>query len=179
MSPAFAPLNGLAEVPAALGKSAGLAQAEESCTGVGMGRGEVLPNAHAMVTETHLRILIVDDQSLVRKAVRQLLESHPGWRVCGEAADGQEAIDRTRELRPDVIIMDLSMPRMSGLEATREIHAAFPETQILILTLHHFPQLAKTVERAGAQGCVLKSDSNRHLVAAVASLSRSQPFFGA
>jgi len=133
----------------------------------------------SMVTETYLRILIVDDQALVRRAVRQLLESHAGWRVCGEAADGVEAIDQTRELHPDVVIMDLSMPKMDGLEATREIHASFPNTQILILTLHHFPHLANVVQLAGAQGCVLKSDSSRYLIPAVSSLSKSQPFFAA
>jgi DNA-binding NarL/FixJ family response regulator len=132
-----------------------------------------------MAVEAQLRILIVDDQSLVRGAVRVLLESHPGWRVCGEAADGLEAIDKTRELHPDVVVMDLSMPNMSGLEATREIHSSFPKTQILILTLHYFPHLAKVVQRAGAQGCVLKSDSSRYLIPAVASLSKSQPFFAA
>jgi DNA-binding NarL/FixJ family response regulator len=130
-----------------------------------------------MAAETHLRILIVDDQILVRKAVRLLLESHPGWRVCGEAANGLDAIDRTRELHPDVVVMDLSMPKMDGLEATREIHASFPETQILILTLHRFPNLVRAVQHAGAQGCVLKSDSSRYLIPAVSSLSKSQPFF--
>jgi DNA-binding NarL/FixJ family response regulator len=130
-----------------------------------------------MASQTQLRILIVDDQTPIRGAVRMLLESHPGWRVCGEASDGLEAIDKTRELHPDIVVMDLSMPNMSGLEATREIHSSFPETQILILTLHYFPQMAKVVQRAGAQGCVLKSDSNRYLIPAIASLSQSQPFF--
>jgi DNA-binding NarL/FixJ family response regulator len=132
-----------------------------------------------MVAETQLRILIVDDQTIVRRAVRLLLESHAGWGVCGEASDGVEAIDKTRELHPDIIVMDLSMPNMSGLEATRKIHAFFPETQILILTLHHFPQLARTVQRAGAQGCVLKSDSSRYLIPAISSLSNAQSFFAA
>lgn len=152
--------SGLAEMPAAA-----LA---------GVDRDNIL-----MAAETHLRILIVDDQALVRRAVRHLLETHIGWRVCGEAADGVEAIDQTRELHPDVVIMDLSMPNKDGLEATREIHASFPDTQILILTLHHFPHLAKVVQMAGAQGCVLKSDSSRYLIPAVSSLSKSQPFFAA
>jgi DNA-binding NarL/FixJ family response regulator len=132
-----------------------------------------------MAGETPLRILIVDDQTLVRGAVRVLLESHPGWRVCGEASDGVEAINKTRELHPDIVIMDLSMPHMSGLEATRQIHLSFPGTQILILTLHDFPQMAKVVQRAGAQGCVLKSESSRYLIPAVTSLSQWQPFFAA
>jgi DNA-binding NarL/FixJ family response regulator len=133
----------------------------------------------SMAAETQLRILIVDDQSQVRQAVRALLESRSGWRVCGEAADGVEAIDKTRELHPDIVVMDLSMPNMSGLEATREIRSSCPDTQILILTLHYFPHLVKAVQRAGAQGCVLKSDSSRYLIPAVASLSKSQPFFAA
>jgi DNA-binding NarL/FixJ family response regulator len=139
----------------------------------------MVPGSTFMAAETPLRILIVDDQTLVRGAVRSLLESHPGWRVCGEASDGLEAIDRTRELHPDIVVMDLSMPNMSGLEATREIHSSFPETQILILTLHDFPQMAKVVQRAGAQGCILKSDSSRYLIPAIACLSQSQPFFAA
>ncbi len=137
----------------------------------------VIAGEPLMASQTQLRILIVDDQTPIRGAVRMLLESHPGWRVCGEASDGLEAIDKTRELHPDIVVMDLSMPNMSGLEATREIHSSFPETQILILTLHYFPQMTKVVQRAGAQGCVLKSDSSRYLIPAVASLSQSQPFF--
>jgi len=132
-----------------------------------------------MVAGKSLRILIADDQPLVRRAIRLLLESHAGWKVCGEAADGREAITKTKELKPDVVIMDLSMPSMNGLDATREIHSSCPQTQVLILTLYHFPELARTAQRAGAQGCVLKSDSNRYLILAVASLGISQPFFGA
>lgn len=137
------------------------------------------PRVNTVAGETELRILVVDDQPLVRRAVSLLLESHAGWKVCGEAGDGAEAIDQTRELHPDVVIMDLSMPKMSGLEATREIHEKFPKTQILILTLYQFPHLAKAAQRAGAQGCVLKSDSSRYLIPAVSSLSKSQPFFAA
>ncbi|MGA3293893.1 MAG: response regulator transcription factor [Candidatus Acidiferrales bacterium] len=124
-----------------------------------------------------LRILIADDQPLVRRAVRNLLESQMDWKVCGEAADGHEALEKTKELDPDVVVMDLGMPNMNGLEAARKIHVACPRTQILILTLYQFPELASTVQHAGAQGCVLKSDSNRYLIPAVASLSNFQPFF--
>jgi DNA-binding NarL/FixJ family response regulator len=159
-SPASDYTDGLAEMPAVL-------------------PARIDPDDYSMAAETHLRILIVDDQSLVRKAVRQLLESHAGWRVCGEATDGVEAVDQTRELHPDVVIMDLSMPKKDGLEATREIHASFPETHVLILTLHHFPRLAEVVRLAGAQGCVLKSDSIRFLIPAISSVSKSQPFFAA
>lgn len=126
-----------------------------------------------------LRILIADDQAFVRKAVRLLLESRTGWTVCGEAADGREAVAKTKALNPDVVIIDLSMPNMNGFDATREIHSSCPQTQVLILTLYHFPGLAWTAQHAGAQGCVLKSDSNRYLIPAVASLGNWQPFFAA
>lgn len=124
-----------------------------------------------------VKILIVDDQALVRKAVRQLLESEGGWHICGEAADGKDALTKTNTLHPDVVVMDLSMPVMGGLEATREIHQSDPRVQVLILTLYDLPNLLETVQEAGAQGCVLKSNSFRDLVPAVASLSRKQTFF--
>ena len=129
--------------------------------------------------EKPLRILIADDQPLVRKAIRVLLESRAGWKVCAEAADGREAVAKTKELSPDIVVMDLSMPHMNGLDATREIHSSCPQTQVLILTLYHFPELARAAQHAGAQGCVLKSDSNRSLIPAIASLGNLQPFFGA
>jgi DNA-binding NarL/FixJ family response regulator len=131
------------------------------------------------VEEKPLRILIADDQPLVRKAIRVLLESRAGWKVCAEAADGREAVAKTKELSPDIVVMDLSMPHMNGLDATREIHSSCPQTQVLILTLYHFPELARAAQHAGAQGCVLKSDSNRFLIPAIASLGNLQPFFGA
>jgi DNA-binding NarL/FixJ family response regulator len=124
-----------------------------------------------------LKILVVDDQALVRKAVRQLLESENAWNVCGEAANGQDALAQTKALQPDVVVMDLSMPIMGGLEATREIHHSSPAVQVLILTLYDLPNLRQTVEAAGAQGCVLKANSFRDLIPAVTSLSKRQPFF--
>jgi DNA-binding NarL/FixJ family response regulator len=130
------------------------------------------------VEEKPLRILIADDQPLVRKAIRVLLESRAGWKVCAEAADGREAVAKTKEVNPDVVVMDLSMPNMNGLDATREIHSFCPQTQVLILTLYHFPELARAAQHAGAQGCVLKSDSNRLLIPAIANLGNFQPFFG-
>lgn len=136
--------------------------------------GATRQHAHAP-----LKILIVDDQALVRRAVRQLLESEGGWSICGEAADGRDAISKIQALRPDVVVMDLSMPVMGGLEATRHIHQSCPRVQVLILTLYDLPNLLQTVQEAGAQGCVLKSNSFRDLVPAVESLSKKQPFFRA
>jgi DNA-binding NarL/FixJ family response regulator len=124
-----------------------------------------------------LRILVVDDQPNVRRAVRNLLASRTDWEVCGEAADGWEAIERTKELRPDVIIMDMSMPRLNGLDATRRIHDQFPGSHVVILTFHDFPGLAQLAREAGAHGCVLKGHANEFLVQAVERVSGSQPFF--
>jgi DNA-binding NarL/FixJ family response regulator len=124
-----------------------------------------------------LRILIVDDQPYVRRAVRTLLESQKDWAVCGEAGDGIEAIAKTGELNPDIIVMDMSMPNLNGLEAARTIHQAFPRSHVLILTLHDLPELAALVEGAGAQGLVLKSDSNRFLISAIEHLGRDKTYF--
>jgi DNA-binding NarL/FixJ family response regulator len=127
--------------------------------------------------DRHLRILIADDQPYVRRAVRSLLESKKSWEVCGEASDGREAIERTEQLQPDIVVMDLFMPRLNGLEAARAIHQHFPSAQVLILTLDDFPDLARLARDAGAQGYVLKLDSSQYLIPAIASLGDSTPFF--
>jgi len=131
------------------------------------------------MAERRLRILVADDQPNVRRAVRSLLASRVDWEVCGEASDGCEAIQRTKELQPDVIIMDMSMPRLNGLAATREIHDRFPGSQVVILTFHDFPGLAQLARDAGAKGCVLKGHASEFLVQAVENASISQPFFPA
>jgi len=127
--------------------------------------------------EKHLRILVADDQPFLRSAVRALLESKSGWEVCGEASDGQEAIERTEELRPDVVIMDVFMPRLNGIEATRQIHQSFPGVQVLILTFHDLPDLARAAMDAGARGCLSKGDSSRLLIPIVEKLDNSTTFF--
>jgi DNA-binding NarL/FixJ family response regulator len=119
------------------------------------------------VPEKHLRILIADDQPSIRHAVRALLESRPGWEVCGEASDGQEAIEKTEKLRPDFVIMDVFMPRLNGIEATRQIHRSFPGVQVLILTFHDLPDLVRAALDAGARGCLFKGDSGRLLIPSV------------
>jgi len=130
-----------------------------------------------MIHDKALRILIADDHPYMRRAVKALLESKEGWVVCGEAADGIEAIEKTERLQPDVIVMDMLMPNLNGLEAARKIHRDFPESRVLILTLHDVPELTGLVQSAGAQGLVLKSDSNHHLIAAVEHLGRDDSFF--
>jgi len=125
---------------------------------------------------TPLRILVVDDHAVVRRGVRSLLESHEGWEVCGEATTGRDAVAQSLRLRPDVIVMDLSLPELNGLEATRQILKDSPRSEILVLTMHHSEQLARDVLQAGARGYVLKSDADQSLIAAVESLRQHKPF---
>jgi DNA-binding NarL/FixJ family response regulator len=123
-----------------------------------------------------LRILVVDDHAVVRRGVRALLESQEGWEVCGEATTGRDAVEMTRRLRPDVVVMDLSLPGLNGLDATRQILKDAPDTEVLVLTMHHSEELARDVLQAGARGYVLKNDADENLLAAVDSLRQHKPF---
>jgi DNA-binding NarL/FixJ family response regulator len=124
-----------------------------------------------------LRILIADDHEVARKGIRSLLESHPGWEVCGEARDGREAVEYAGKLNPDVVLLDIGMPNLNGLDATRQITATLPETRILVLTVHDSEQVVRDVLAAGAHGFLLKSDGGRDLVAAVEALQQRRTFF--
>jgi DNA-binding NarL/FixJ family response regulator len=128
------------------------------------------------IVET-LRILIADDHQLFRDGVRALLQSHAGWEICGEASTGREAVAKTIELRPDVIILDISMPDLNGADAARRIRMASKNAEILILSVHYSNQLIREIIDAGAHGYVLKTDSDRDLLLAVESLARHKPFF--
>ncbi len=123
-----------------------------------------------------LRILIVDDEKAVRTALGRLLATRKEWLVVGEAADGAEAIGKARELQPDVVIMDITMPEMNGLEATPEIKKALPAAEVLIFTQHDSTQMVRQAQNVGASGYLLKSQAN-WLVAAVESMSQHKPFF--
>lgn len=124
-----------------------------------------------------LRILIADDHEVARRGIRALLESHSGWEVCGEAKDGRETVELAAAMKPDVILLDIGMPNLNGLEAARQILAASPEVAILILTMHDSDQTVREVLRAGARGFLLKTDAGRDLVAAVEALQRQRTFF--
>jgi DNA-binding NarL/FixJ family response regulator len=125
---------------------------------------------------TPLRIVIVDDHAVVRRGVRALLESQPGWEVIAEATTGREAVDVARRLQPDIVVMDLSLPELNGLEATRQIRKETSRTEVLVLTMHHAEELARNVLQAGARGYVLKSDADDNLIAAIESLRQHKPF---
>jgi DNA-binding NarL/FixJ family response regulator len=123
-----------------------------------------------------LRIVIVDDHAVVRRGVRALLESQPGWEVAGEAVTGREAVDLAKRLYPDIVVMDLSLPELNGLDAARQILKDSPRTEVLVLTMHHSEELVRNVLQAGARGYVLKSDADESLIAAVESLRAHKPF---
>ena len=124
-----------------------------------------------------LRILIADDHEVARRGIRAMLESHPGWEVCGEAKDGREAVDLASKMNPDLVLLDIGMPNLNGLEAARQILAFSPDIAILILTMHDSDQVVREVLRAGARGFLLKSDAGRDLVAAVEALQLQRTFF--
>ncbi len=124
-----------------------------------------------------LRILIADDHDAVREGVRALLEHQPGWEVCGTAATGREALEQAQKLKPDVVILDLTMPELNGLDAVRLIKRALPDTEVLIFSAHESEDIIAQVFEAGAKSYITKSDSSRHLVAAVRSLGEHKPFF--
>jgi DNA-binding NarL/FixJ family response regulator len=123
-----------------------------------------------------VRILVADDHSIVRRGVRALLETRPGWKVCGEAATGTEAVRQAKKLRPDVVVIDITMPDLNGFEATRQIRAAAPQTEVLVLTVHESEQALREVLDAGALGYVSKSDLDLNLSTAIESLLRHKPF---
>ncbi len=124
-----------------------------------------------------LRILIADDHEVARHGIRALLEGHPGWEVCAEAKDGREAVELAATTNPGIILLDIGMPNLNGLEAARQILAASPNVAILILTMHDSDHMVREVLRAGARGFLLKSDAGRDLVAAVEALQRQRTFF--
>lgn len=122
-----------------------------------------------------MRVLIADDHEVVRRGVRSLL-SDSDVDVCGEAVDGRDAVERASELKPDVIVMDVSMPNLNGLEATRLIRGLFPEIEVVILSQHNSPEMIRQAFNAGARGYVVKSAVADHLAAAVESVARHQSF---
>ena len=125
------------------------------------------------------KILLADDHDVMRRGLRELLETHDGWKVVGEANTGKQAVELAGKTKPDVAVLDLTMPELDGLEATRQIKKALPKCEVLIFTMHDNEKLIRDVLAAGALGYVLKSDAARHLVNAIEAVSQHKPFFSA
>src|SRR5207302_5308530 len=126
---------------------------------------------------TMLRVMIADDHELIRRGVSDVVESHPGWEVCGEASDGKQALDLALSERPDVVILDISLPTMNGLGITRRLRQDLPNTSVLLYTMHDEEDTISGGLAAGARGYVLKTDSARNLEAAISSLGARRPYF--
>ena len=128
---------------------------------------------------SHHRILVVDDHPHYRHMLRAFLQQYPEWEVCGEAADGREAVAQTRHLHPDLVLMDLQMPHLDGLEATRRIHALWPATHVLILSMHENPMLPQIARDSGASGYILKSEPLQALSSAIEEIDLRASRIGA
>jgi DNA-binding NarL/FixJ family response regulator len=124
-----------------------------------------------------LRVLVADDHSVVRAGLRTLIESRHGWQVCGEAANGREAVELAAKLKPDIAVLDVGMPVLNGVEATRQVRKISPETEVLILTMHDSEQMVQQLVEAGCRGYILKDDADRTLLAALDALRRHKPYF--
>lgn len=129
-----------------------------------------------MRTMSELNILVADDHEIVRQGIRNILQPQQQWTVVAEVSNGTEAVAKCTELRPQVVLIDVGMPEMNGLEATRRIREALPDTEVVILSVHDSEQTVREAVSCGARGYVVKSDAGRDLIAAVESASRHQFF---
>jgi DNA-binding NarL/FixJ family response regulator len=124
-----------------------------------------------------LRILIADDHEVVREGLRRMVEAEPDWEVCGVAANGREAVALATELHPDVVIVDMTMPELDGVQVVRQIKRAFPQTEFLVFSAHESESVIAEVFAAGAKSYIRKADAGRDLISALRSLQEHKPFF--
>jgi len=131
------------------------------------------------MTTTSVRILIADDHDIVREGTRLVIERQPGWEVCGVATTGREAVKLAVKLKPDIVVVDMSMPELNGLDAARQIRRRLPQTEVLIFTAHSTDDLIREAFEAGVKSFINKTEAHIYLVEAIEALSRHKPFFTA
>jgi DNA-binding NarL/FixJ family response regulator len=124
-----------------------------------------------------LQVLIADDHGIVRRGVRDVIEAHPGWEICGEAASGPEALELALRHRPDVAVLDVSLPGLNGIGVTRQLRESSPGTEVLLFTIHDDEETISGGLAAGARGYLLKTDGEEQLVAAISALGAHRPYF--
>lgn len=123
-----------------------------------------------------VRIIIADDHAIVRQGLRRLVEGHPGWEVCAETENGRQTLEQVQLLKPDVLVLDVSMPELNGLEVARRIHRELPQIAIVVLTMHETEDLAREVLTAGALAYILKTDASRDLISAIEAACEGRTF---
>jgi DNA-binding NarL/FixJ family response regulator len=124
-----------------------------------------------------IRILLADDHEIVREGVRAMIQPYEGWTICGDASTGREAVTMAIELKPDIVIMDIGMPELNGLDATRQIRKALPTVEVLIFTANETEEIVRQVFQAGARGYLLKTEANKHLIPALEMLCKHRTYF--
>jgi DNA-binding NarL/FixJ family response regulator len=124
----------------------------------------------------NIRILIADDHAIVRRGLRPLLETQSGWEVCGEASDGREAVALAEQLKPDVVVLDVAMPELDGVEAARQIKQRLPETEVLAFTGTDDVAVLHQLFSVGVLACILKMEADEQLIPAIKALSQHQPY---
>jgi len=126
-----------------------------------------------------IKVLLADDHDLMRQGIRALLETHPNISICAEATNGAEAVEKAVEYKPDVVVLDVTMPKMSGLDAARMIRDKVPGTQIVMFTVHDTTEMVREILEAGAHGYILKSDASTQLAAAIEAVAKKDLYFSA
>jgi DNA-binding NarL/FixJ family response regulator len=127
-------------------------------------------------SKTSIRLLLVDDHDVARRGIRSVLASSPDLEVVGETADGEEAVKKAGELHPDIILLDISLPGVSGIDAAKAIHKVSPETRVIFVSQHDSVRIAKDALSVGASGYVVKSDAGRDLLAAIDAAQEGRTF---
>jgi len=136
-----------------------------------------MPAVDAITSRRRMRIMLVDDHEIVRQGIRSLIEAVPEWTVCGEAADGEVALQLAEQERPDIVILDLSLPKIGGLDVLVELKRILPDVEVLVLTMHDSERTIAQMLRAGCRGYLLKTETGEKLIEALTKVSRHQTYF--